>query len=134
MLADYGRLGFTLGAHPLELLRGALDRLRCQTVFEVLQARHGQRLRTAGLVVMRQRPGTATGVVFVTLEDETGTLNLIVWASLVESQRKELLGARLLGVEGKVQREGTVVHFIAERLEDHSALLGRLPTTSRDFH
>ena len=134
VLADYGRLGFTLGAHPLELLRPALDRLRCQTVFEVLQARHGQRLRTAGLVVMRQRPGTATGVVFVTLEDETGTLNLIVWSSLVEAQRKELLGSRLLGVVGKVQREGPVVHFIAERLEDHGALLGRLPTASRDFH
>ena len=72
-----------------------------------------------------------SGVVFVTLEDETGTLNLIVWSSLVETQRKELLGARLLGVVGNVQREGPVVHFIAERLEDHSALLGRLPSHQR---
>jgi len=83
---------------------------------------------------MRQRPGTATGVVFITLEDETGVLNLIVWSSLVETQRREVLGARLLGVNGKVQRDGAVIHLLAEQLEDLSGLLGRLSTASRDFH
>lgn len=91
-------------------------------------------MRTAGLVITRQRPGTATGVVFVTLEDETGYVNLIVWSSLVEEQRKELLGSRLLGVIGEVQREGRVVHVLARELRDHTRLLGRLATQSRDFH
>jgi error-prone DNA polymerase len=134
IVADYAATGLTLGRHPLELLRPALDRRRCATAFEIRQLHHGQRVHTAGLVTMRQRPGTATGVVFVTLEDETGTSNLIVWASLVEAQRRELLGARLLGVDGEVQREGPVVHVIAHRLHDYGALLGRLPTVSRDFH
>ncbi|MSQ67826.1 MAG: error-prone DNA polymerase [Gammaproteobacteria bacterium] len=132
--ADYARLGFTLGRHPLELLRGALAQRRCRTIFEVQQARHGERVDTAGLVILRQRPGTATGVVFVTLEDETGTLNLIVWSSLAQTQRRELLGARLLGVSGKVQREDAVVHLVAEQLSDHTGLLGRLAGASRDFH
>jgi error-prone DNA polymerase len=134
LLADYGRLGFSLEHHPLELLRPQLLRLKRTTAFEVQQARHGERVRTAGLVTMRQRPGTATGVVFITLEDETGVLNLIVWSSLVETQRREVLGARLLGVNGKVQRDGAVIHLLAEQLEDLSGLLGRLSTASRDFH
>ena len=91
-------------------------------------------MRTAGLVISRQRPGTATGVVFITLEDETGIINLIVWSSLVESQRREVLSARLLGVRGEVQREGDVIHVIARHLTDHTRLLGRLQTRSRDFH
>jgi len=134
LLADYGRLGFSLEHHPLELLRPQLLGLKRATAFEVQQARHGERVRTAGLVTMRQRPGTATGVVFITLEDETGVLNLIVWSSLVETQRREVLGARLLGVNGKVQRDGAVIHLLAEQLEDLSGLLGRLSTASRDFH
>jgi error-prone DNA polymerase len=73
-------------------------------------------------------------VVFVTLEDETGHVNVVVWARLVERQRRELLGARLLTVHGVIEREGTVVHLVARRLVDHSALLGRLVTVSRDFH
>ncbi|MBI2802971.1 MAG: error-prone DNA polymerase [Gammaproteobacteria bacterium] len=134
LVADYANLGLTLGRHPLALLRARLDHLRCATAFEIMHANHGEKVRTAGLVISRQRPETATGVVFVTLEDETGVINLIVWSSLVETQRRELLGARLLGVSGQVQREGIVVHLIAERLFDHSALLGRLSVESRDFH
>jgi error-prone DNA polymerase len=91
-------------------------------------------VRTAGLVTCRQRPDTASGVVFVTLEDESGCVNVIVWRDLLERQRRELLGARLLGVAGVLEREGLVVHLIARRLEDHSALLGRLAVPSRDFH
>ena len=98
-------------------------------------------MRAAGLVTCRQRPDTASGVVFVTLEDESGCVNVVVWRDLLERQRRELLGARLLGVEGVVQREGLVVHLLARRLEDHSPLLGACGATarppgaaSRDFH
>ena len=87
----------------------------------------------AGLVITRQRPGTATGVEFLTLEDETGPLNVIVWSSLFERERRIVLGARLMGVTGEVQREGEVVHLIARKLEDRTALLGGLRTVSRDF-
>jgi error-prone DNA polymerase len=90
------------------------------------------------LVTCRQRPDTATGVVFVTLEDESGCVNVVVWRDLVERQRKALLGARLLGVEGVIERDGAVVHLVARRLEDRSALLercfGGLHVASRDFH
>jgi error-prone DNA polymerase len=85
------------------------------------------------LVINRQRPGTASGVTFVTLEDETGTINLVVWRQVAERQRAVLLGARLLGVEGEIQREAGVTHLVARRLRDYSALLGGLVTRSRDF-
>lgn len=90
--------------------------------------------RCAGIVTGRQRPGTASGVIFLTLEDETGLINVIIHPRLAEAQRRAVLGARLLGVMGIVQREGRVVHLIAKRLVDHSELLGQLPTRSRDFH
>ena len=134
VVADYASLGLSLGRHPLALLRRQLVRRRLLSAAELATREHGEPVRTGGLVTMRQRPGTATGVVFVTLEDETGTINVIVWSSLVEAQRRELLHARLLGVVGEVQREGDVIHVLARRLEDHSALLGRLLTQSRDFH
>ncbi len=134
IVADYGSLGLTLGRHPLALLRPRLARMRFISADRVQGLAQGDPVRTAGLVITRQRPGTATGVVFVTLEDETGYVNLIVWSSLVESQRKELLGSRLLGVIGEVQREGRVVHVLARTLEDHTPLLGRLSTRPREFH
>jgi len=81
-----------------------------------------------------QRPATASGVIFVTLEDESGHVNVIVWNDLAERQRKELIGSRLLAVSGEVQRAGSVVHVLAKQLEDLSPLLGRLATTSHDFH
>ncbi|MGE0858616.1 MAG: error-prone DNA polymerase [Gammaproteobacteria bacterium] len=134
IVADYAHLGFTLGRHPLALLRERLRRQHCVTAAELARSEPGTRVRTAGLVITRQRPGTATGVVFVTLEDETGSINVIVWSSLVEAQRRELLHARLMGVVGEVQRDGEVVHLVAQRLSDHSSLLGRLLAPSRDFH
>ena len=134
LIADYASLGLTLGRHPLALLRPQLERQRCITAAMLTHSRDGDRVRIAGLVISRQRPGTATGVVFVTLEDETGVINLIVWSSLVEAQRRELLHARLLSVIGDVQSESGVIHVIAKRLEDRTALLGRLETASRDFH
>jgi error-prone DNA polymerase len=134
ILADYASLGLTLGRHPLALLRPRLARLRSQTASELLALPHGRAARMSGIVTGRQRPGTASGTVFVTLEDETGWVNVIVWPALVEAQRKALLGARLMTVHGRLEREGSVTHLIAQRLLDHSALLGRLATASRDFH
>jgi error-prone DNA polymerase len=132
--ADYASLGLTLGRHPLALLRGHLRRLKLLSAEEIRALPHGAPASVAGLVTCRQRPDTASGVIFVTLEDETGCANIVVWSSLVERQRHELLGARLLGVHGKVERDGAVVHVLAHRLADHSALLGPLEAESRDFH
>jgi error-prone DNA polymerase len=132
--ADYRHLGLSLGRHPLALLRRRLDALHVIDARSVAALSHGTRVRTAGVVITRQRPSSASGVTFVTLEDETGYLNLVVWDSLAQSARRELLGAALLGVVGKVQKEGEVLHVIAERLYDHSELLGNLVTRSRDFH
>ncbi len=131
IVADYASLGLTLGRHPLALLRKRLQLMPAEALRE---RPHGSTARTAGLVTCRQRPDTASGVVFVTLEDETGTVNVVVWRDLVERQRRELLGARLLGVEGAIERDGEVVHLIARRLTDHSRLLGDLLARSRDFH
>jgi error-prone DNA polymerase len=134
IVADYETLGLTLRRHPLALLRERLKKRRIRTAEEVAQSRHGQFIRAAGIVTCRQRPATASGVIFVTLEDETGYVNLIVWNDVSERQRRELIGSRLLAVSGEVQREGSVVHVLARRLEDLSSLLGRLSTTSHDFH
>ncbi|MBI2295792.1 MAG: error-prone DNA polymerase, partial [Betaproteobacteria bacterium] len=134
LIADYGSLGLTLGRHPIALLRRRLARMRFATASELHRLANGRPARTAGIVTCRQRPSTAKGVVFVTLEDETGYVNVVVWNHLVEKQRRELLGASLLGVEGEIQREGEVVHLVARRLTDHTQLLGRLIAKSRDFH
>jgi error-prone DNA polymerase len=130
--ADYRSLGLTLGRHPLALLRKLLFSKGFSTAENLNQLPHGSRVRAAGLVTCRQRPDTASGVVFVTLEDESGCVNVIVWRDLLERQRRELLGARLMGVSGVLEREGAVVHLIARRLEDHSRLLGGLSTASQD--
>jgi error-prone DNA polymerase len=134
IVGDYAALGLTLRRHPLALLRERLKRRGIRDAAEVAESRHGQRIRAAGLVTCRQRPATASGVIFVTLEDETGYVNLVVWNDLAERQRRELLGARLLEVAGEVQREGRVVHVLARHLVDLTPLLGRLATTSHDFH
>jgi error-prone DNA polymerase len=134
LLADYASTGLTLGRHPLALLRRRLSRMRFSTADELKRLSSGAPARAAGIVTGRQRPGTASGTVFVTLEDETGCVNVIVWPHLVERQRRELLGSKLMGVEGTLEREGEVVHLIAKRLVDHSDLIGSLQVESRDFH
>jgi error-prone DNA polymerase len=134
IIADYASLGLTLGRHPLALLRKHLDKRNLLTAKNLHKLPHGSPARVAGLVTCRQRPDTASGVVFVTLEDESGCMNVVVWRRLVERQRGELLGARLLGVHGVVERDGEVVHLVARRLVDYSALLGPLAAASRDFH
>jgi error-prone DNA polymerase len=134
LVADYASLGLTLGRHPLALLRDRLRRMRLASAEEIRSLPHGRRARACGIVTGRQRPDTAAGVVFVTLEDETGYVNVVVWRDLGERQRRELLGARLMTVHGVIEREGEVVHLVARKLVDHSALLGRLVARSRDFH
>jgi error-prone DNA polymerase len=134
IVADYASLGLTLGRHPLALLRNRLKRFKFVTAEELRLRPQGRMVRAAGLVTCRQRPDTASGVVFVTLEDETGCINVVLWRDLVERQPREMLGARLLGVQGMIERDGEVVHLIARRLFDHSALLGPLAAASRDFH
>ncbi|AXS79872.1 error-prone DNA polymerase [Dechloromonas sp. HYN0024] len=134
LVADYRSLGLSLRRHPLALLRPHLAARRFVMAASLKAAGHCALIRAAGIVVGRQRPGTATGIVFVTLEDESGLVNVVVHPQLVESQRRDLLGARLLGVYGQLQIEGEVVHLVAKRLVDLSAWLGRLETASRDFH
>ena len=134
LVADYRSLGLTLRRHPLTLLRSHLAARRFLRAADLAAAGDRALIRAAGIVVGRQRPGTATGIVFVTLEDESGLANVVVQPWLVEKQRRELLGATLLGVYGQLQVEGEVVHLVAKRLVDLSPWLGRLETSSRDFH
>ncbi len=133
IVSDYRAQGLTLGRHPLELLRKQLLKQRFMPASVLAHYTQGQLARACGIVTVRQRPATAKGVLFVTLEDETGNINVIVWPSLVEQQRKEVLGATLLGVYGVWQREGEIRHLVAKRLVDLSHLLGRLDTSSRNF-
>lgn len=134
IVADYASLGLSLRRHPLALLRARLDRLGLETARQLHAFSHGRVAHAAGLVTCRQRPDTSSGVVFITLEDETGYVNVVVWRDLVENQRQVLLGARLLAVQGLIERDGEVVHLVARRLYDHSGLLGHLKAGSRDFH
>jgi error-prone DNA polymerase len=104
------------------------------TATQLKQLPHGKLTCTAGIVIGRQRPDTASGVIFVTLEDETGMINVVVWRDVAERQRRALLGSQLLAVHGVLERQGGVIHLIAGKLADHSHLLGRLVARSRDFH
>jgi error-prone DNA polymerase len=134
IVADYGSLGLTLRRHPLALLREKLQRRGIVPTQELWERPNGKRVITAGLVITRQRPGSAGGVTFVTMEDETGYVNLIVWNRVAIEQRAALLESRLLEVHGKLQREGDVQHVIAERLTNLSSMLGDLVVASRNFH
>ena len=137
MQADYRGLGLTLHRHPLALLRAELARFQVQPAAVLRDYPNGRLARASGLVTHRQRPGTAKGTMFVTLEDDTGTVNAIVWPAVVESQRKPLLAARLLTLFGRWQRQGegdhAVMHLVVMKAIDHSDLLQGLITRSRDF-
>jgi error-prone DNA polymerase len=132
--ADYASLGLTLGRHPLALLRERLRAASLQSAAELRRASSGAIVRTAGIVLMRQRPATASGVTFLTLEDESGQVNVIVWERVGREQRRALIESQLLEVQGELQQQDSVMHVIAQRLIDRSALLGELVTRSRDFH
>jgi error-prone DNA polymerase len=133
MLTDYATLGTTLGPHPMALLRGALLKRRCRSSRELLAVEHDRQVSVAGLVVGRQRPQTASGVIFVTLEDEYGMVNVVVWNDLAERQRRILVGSQLLQVDGRLEAVDGVRHLIARRLQDLTQLLTGLDVRSRDF-
>ena len=134
LVADYRHLALTLGRHPLALLRRRLDALGLSRAAALRAVPGARPARAAGLVVSRQRPSTASGIIFLTLEDESGHLNVVVRRQVSERHRREVQSARLLAVHGALERQGQVVHLMAHRLRDLSALLGRLETRSRDFH
>jgi DNA polymerase III alpha subunit len=134
VVADYASIGLTLGRHPLALLRESLQSKQLLSACELDSLPHGRPVRTAGIVLMRQRPGSASGVTFLTLEDETGQVNIIVWERIGEEYRLPLVESRLLEVHGELQRQDGVMHVVARRLIDRSPLLGELITQSRDFH
>ena len=131
---DYASLGLTLRRHPLALLREELAKRRLMTAEQLKDAPNGRLVRHCGIVTLRQQPGTSSGVVFVSLEDETGVVQVIVWQRIRERQRAVLTGARLLAVRGVWQREGEARNLIAGHLEDLTPLLNGLSTVSRDFH
>ncbi|WMW78925.1 error-prone DNA polymerase [Undibacterium cyanobacteriorum] len=133
IVGDYHSQGLTLGRHPIALLRQRLLKQRFLPADVLHTFQNRQFARGCGIVTVRQRPGTAKGVLFVTIEDETGPINVIVWPDLVEKQRREVLNARLLGVYGIWQTDGRVHHLIAKRLVDLTHLLGELESGSRNF-
>ena len=133
IVADYRTVGLTLERHPMHLIRHRLDRFRYVPAERLPGMANGRSISVAGLVITKQRPGTASGVTFVTLEDETGHINLVVWKHIAERDRAALLNARLMGVRGELQIEGQVIHVIAHKLIDHTEMLGDLEVKSRDF-
>ena len=126
VVADYRHVGLSLRSHPVSFLRAELQARRIATCAEAMAARDGRWLETAGLVLVRQRPGSAQGVVFITLEDETGSANLVVWPQVFEQHRRIILSTRMMAAHGRIQRAGEVVHLVAQRLHDLSALLAGL--------
>ncbi|GMA75966.1 hypothetical protein GCM10025880_23830 [Methylorubrum aminovorans] len=126
VVADYCAKGLSLRAHPLVFLRETLAGLGARPCAALERARNGAQIVVAGVVLMRQRPGSAKGTMFMTLEDETGIANLIVRPELFDRQRRVVLGARLMACRGRVQRVGDVVHLVAAELFDRSGLLRRI--------
>ncbi len=133
IVADYRNVGLTLERHPLHLLRSRLERYRYHPSAQLSSLETGQPISVAGIVITKQRPGTASGVTFVTLEDEAGHVNVIVWKTVAAQYRAALLNAKLMGVRGELQIEGKVIHVIARQLVDHTEMLGDLEVKSRDF-
>ncbi|ANL31950.1 DNA polymerase domain-containing protein (plasmid) [Rhizobium phaseoli] len=126
VVEDYTHVGLTLREHPLRFLRADLAKRRIVTCAQATTARDGQWLMAAGLVLVRQRPGSAKGVMFITIEDETGIANVVVWPKLFERSRRVVLGASMMAINGRIQREGEVVHLVAQQLFDLSADLSGL--------
>ena len=133
IVGDYRSMGLTLHRHPLELLRRQLSNKRFETAAALSTYADRRLARGAGIVTVRQRPGTANGVLFLTIEDETGNVNVIVWPSILEKFRKEILNASLLGIYGQWQADGDVKHLVAQYAVDLSPMLGALDTRSRNF-
>lgn len=126
VVEDYRTLGLSLKTHPTALLRPQLAARRAVKAETLTQTANNQRVRVAGLVLVRQRPGTASGVIFMTLEDETGIANIVVWPKLFEQFRREVLAGRLVAIDGPVQSESGVIHVIAEHVQDWTGMLSEL--------
>ncbi|MEY9199424.1 error-prone DNA polymerase [Sinorhizobium fredii] len=133
VVEDYGHTGLTLRQHPLRFLRRDLIKRRIVTCAEAMTARDGRWLMAAGLVLVRQRPGSAKGVMFITIEDETGIANIVVWPKLFERSRRVVLGASMMAINGRIQREGEVVHLVAQQLFDLSTDLSSLAERDGEF-
>jgi error-prone DNA polymerase len=134
VLSDYATVGLSLKAHPIALVREVLDRQNIASAGRVKLLRHGSRVSVCGLVLIRQRPGTASGVVFITLEDETGIVNLIVRPHLFDRYRQAARYAAIMQCDGWVERQGEVIHVSARRMMDRSDLIRGVHFHSRDFH
>ncbi|MFB9840883.1 error-prone DNA polymerase [Mucilaginibacter ginsenosidivorans] len=132
VVQDYMAVGLSLKAHPVSFLRPRLDQLQVTPTAALSSFKNGDKIKVAGLVTVRQRPGTAKGVMFITIEDETGFANLVVWAKVFETYRKEILQGHLLMAEGILQIEGEVIHVVAKRCFDLSRLLQQLPKTGQE--
>jgi error-prone DNA polymerase len=126
VIQDYSHVGLTLREHPLAFLRRDLQKRNVVTCSDAMGARDGRWLMAAGLVLVRQKPGSAKGVMFITIEDETGPANVVVWPSLFEKRRRVVLGSSMMAINGKIQREGDVVHLVAQQLFDLSGDLSGL--------
>jgi len=134
VVADYASIGLTLGRHPLSLIRKQLAARRCLSSADLAKLPHGKRVRFAGLVRMRQRPETASGVTFVTLEDEHGMVNAVVWQRTAEIQRRVLLDTHLMAIDGRWECVDGVRHLIVQRMHNFGSLMASLRPESRDFH
>ncbi len=133
VIEDYGHTGLTLRQHPMAFLRKDLHHRNIITCNEAMTARDGRWVYTSGLVLVRQNPGSAKGVMFITIEDETGPANIVVWPSLFEKRRRVVLGSSMMAINGRIQREGEVVHLVAQQLFDLSADLSGLADRDTDF-
>ena len=131
---DYAATSLSLKAHPVSFVREKLDQLHILSTKALSAGKDGDHVKVAGLVLVRQRPGTAGGICFMTIEDETGFANLVIFESLFEKFRKEILQSRLIMVEGKLQIEGEVIHVIVKRCYNFSKLLRHLtPSHNEDL-
>ena len=126
VVVDYQTTGLSLKAHPLSFMRGACQARGILSTADLAERRHGDRVAVAGVVLVRQRPGTAKGVVFVTIEDETGIANCVVWAKVMESYRRVLMGARVVLIQGRLQKHGTIIHVVVDHMKDWTHHLARL--------
>jgi error-prone DNA polymerase len=132
VVQDYAATSLSLKAHPVSFVREQLNSLRIISASSLELAKNGDNVKVAGLVLVRQRPGTASGICFITIEDETGTSNLVVFKKLFDQYRKEIILSRLLMVEGQLQREGEVIHVIVKRCYNFSGLLQQLTATQKE--
>jgi error-prone DNA polymerase len=133
VIQDYASMALSLKAHPVSFVRDDLNSLRVLSAAQLTAAQDGDLVKVAGLILVRQRPGTASGICFITLEDETGTMNLVVFQKLFDEYRKEIIQSKLLLVEGKLQKEGEVIHVIVKRCFNASGMLLRMTTHEKDL-